>query len=72
MGGVVCLRNILSPEEASHLMSNSQQAIFHGEELLAPRQTPKLEVHPSRLSAAAYSICSQLPSISEAVPPSAT
>jgi hypothetical protein len=44
---------------------------FHGEEL-TPRSTPKLEDHPCRLSATAYSIYSQLPSILEAVPPSAT
>jgi hypothetical protein len=33
---------------------------FYGEELLAPRPTPKLEDHPCRLSATAYL---QLPSI---------
>jgi hypothetical protein len=42
---------------------------FHGEELLAPRQTLKLEDHPL---SAAYSIYLQLPSILEAVPRSAT
>jgi hypothetical protein len=35
---------------------------FYGEELLAPRPIPKMEDHP--LFAAAYSIYSQLPSIS--------
>ena len=45
---------------------------FYGEELSAPRPTPKPEDHPCRLSATAYSIYSQLPSILEAVPPSAT
>jgi hypothetical protein len=45
---------------------------FHSEELLVPRLTTKLEDHPCRLSATAYSIYSQLPSILEAVPPSAT
>jgi hypothetical protein len=44
----------------------------HGEELLAPRPTPKWRTTPCRLSATAYSIYSQLPSILEAVPPSAT
>jgi hypothetical protein len=28
-------------------MSNTKQDFFHGKELLAPRQTPKLEDHPS-------------------------
>jgi hypothetical protein len=37
---------------------------FYGEELLAPRPTPKLEDHPCRLLATAYSMYSQLPSIS--------
>ena len=45
---------------------------FFGEELLAPLPTPKLEDHPCRLSATAYAIYSQLPSILEAVPSSAT
>jgi hypothetical protein len=34
---------------------------IYGEELLVPRPTPKQEGHP--LSATAYSICSQLPSV---------
>jgi hypothetical protein len=38
--------------------------IFYGEELLAPCPTPKLEDHPCRLSTTAYSMYSQLPSIS--------
>jgi len=46
--------------------------VFYREWLLAPRPTPKLEDHPRRLSAIAYSIYSQLPSLSEAVPLSAT
>jgi hypothetical protein len=40
--------------------------------LLVTRPTNKLDDHPNRLSAAAYSTYSHLPSISEAVPPSAT
>jgi hypothetical protein len=36
--------------------------IFYGEELLAPRPSPKLEDHTCRLSATACSIYSQLPS----------
>ena len=46
--------------------------MFHGEELLAPRPTPNLKDHPCRLPPSAYSIHSQLPSILEAVTPSAT
>jgi hypothetical protein len=42
---------------------------FYGKELLAHRPTPKLDDYPIRLSATAYSIHSQLPSIFEAVPP---
>jgi hypothetical protein len=38
--------------------------IFYVEELVAPRPTPKLEDHPFRLSATAYSMYSRLPSIS--------
>jgi hypothetical protein len=34
---------------------SSNQIIFYGEYLLAPRPTPQLENHPSRLSATAYS-----------------
>jgi hypothetical protein len=45
---------------------------FHREELLAPRPTPKLEDHPCQLSATAYSIYLQRPSILEDIPPSAT
>jgi len=45
---------------------------FYGEELLAPPQPPGWRITPCRLSATAYSIYSQLPSILEAVPPSAT
>jgi hypothetical protein len=46
MGAVVYLRIVLSPEEASRLMSITEQEFFYGEELLAPRPTPKLEDHP--------------------------
>ena len=45
---------------------------FYGEELLAPSPNPKLEGHPLSLSATVYSVYSQLPSILQAVPPSAT
>jgi hypothetical protein len=38
--------------------------IFYGEELLTPRPTPSWRSTPCRLSATAYSVYSQLPSIS--------
>ena len=44
--GAVRLRIYWSPEEASHIMSISEQECFNGEGLLAPRPTPKLEDHP--------------------------
>jgi len=47
-------------------------SIFYGEELLAPRPNPIWRTTPSRLSAFAYSIYSQLLSILETVPSSAT
>jgi len=43
----------------------SYQAAFYGEELLAPRQTPNWSTTRCRLSAAAYSIQPQLPTVSE-------
>ena len=45
-GGVFYLRIVLSPEEASRLWVVLNIWIFYGEELLAPRPTPKLEDHP--------------------------
>jgi len=45
---------------------------LNGEEFLAPRSTPGWRTTPCWLFATAYSIHSQLPSILEAVPPSAT
>jgi len=45
---------------------------FYGEELVAPLSTPSWRTTPCCLSANGYSIFSQLPSILEAVPPSAT
>jgi len=45
---------------------------FYREGLLAPRPTPSWRTTPRRLSATAYSIYSQLPSLSEAIPLSAT
>jgi hypothetical protein len=40
---------------------------FYGEELLAPRPTPKLEDHTFSAYATAYSIYSQVPSTLEAL-----
>ena len=45
---------------------------FNREELLAPCPTPSWRTTTCRLSATVYSIYSQLPSILQAVPPSAT
>ena len=44
--GVFYLRIVLSPEEASRPWVILNNFFFHGEELLAPRPTPKLEDHP--------------------------
>jgi len=46
--------------------------VFYGDELLTSRPTPSWRTTPCRLSATAYSIYSQLPSILETVPPIAT
>ncbi len=43
-GGVFYLRIVLSPEESSRPCV-FQKIFFHGEELLAPDPTPKLENH---------------------------
>ena len=61
-----CSRGSISPCECF------LTKVSHGEALLAPRLNPNWRTTPRRLSATAYSIYSQLPSISEAVPPSAT
>jgi len=70
-GGVVYLWTVFSPEQASHLWMFLNN-VFYREGLLAPRPTPKLEDPPRRLSATAYSIYSQLLSLSDVVPLSAT
>ena len=44
--GVFYLRIVLSPEEASRPWVIRNNFFFHGEELLAPRWTPKLEDDP--------------------------
>jgi hypothetical protein len=43
--GVIYLWIPLSPEEASRMCFVTK--VFYGEELLAPRPTPKLEDHPA-------------------------
>jgi hypothetical protein len=43
-------------------MAFHNKLVFYGERLTT-RPTPKLKDHPCRLSAAAYSVYSQLPSI---------
>ena len=45
-GGVFYLRIVLSSEETSRLWAFHNILFFHGEELLSPRPTPKLEHHP--------------------------
>ena len=45
-GGVFYVRIVLSPQEASRPWVFLNILFFHGEELLAPRPTPKLEGHP--------------------------
>ena len=63
---------VLSPEEASHLMGNSYHLFFTERGCQHLVQPPSWRATPRQLSAAAYSIYSQLPSILEAVPPSTT
>jgi len=70
-GGVVYLRNVLSPEQASRMWVFLNKFCYR-EGLLAPRPTPSWRTTPRRLSATVYSVNSQLPSLSEAVPLSAT
>ena len=59
----------LSPR---HMYLFRNKVSFYGEELLALRPTPNWKTTPCRLSETAYSIYSQLPSILETFPPSAT
>ena len=54
-----------------HLFMFRNCASFYGEELYAPQPTNQMTT-PCRLRATAYSIYSELPSILEVVPPSAT
>jgi hypothetical protein len=63
---------IISPGPRFSVWTFRAMIRFYGEELLAPRPNPSWRIAPWRLSATAYSIYSQLPSILEADPPSAT
>jgi len=47
-------------------MNVRNMAVFYGEDVLASRSTPSWRIIPCRLSATAYSIYTQLPSIVEA------
>ena len=64
--------DFLSPGEAPHLMGDFEHWFFTEMVSLHLVQTPSCRTTPRRLSAAAYSIYSELPSILEAVPPSVT
>ena len=70
-GGVVYLRIVLSPEESSRLWVFLNTS-SNRKGLLEPRPTQSWKTTPRRLSVTAYSIYSQLPSLSEAVSLSAT
>ena len=71
-GGVVYLRIVLSPEKASRPCEYYLTWVFTGRYCQHLAQPPSWRTTPCRLSATAYSLYSQLPSISEAVLPSAT
>jgi hypothetical protein len=62
---------IISPVPWQVFMFRNK-ASFYGEELLAPRPTPSWRTTLCRLSVTVQSIYSQLPSVLEAIPPSAT
>jgi len=64
-----CLGHTKGPRQ---VLMFRNKASFYGEELWTPRPTPSGRITPCRLSVYAYSIYSQLPSILEAVLPSAT
>jgi hypothetical protein len=55
-----------NPSRSEALSVFRNKFIFYSEGLLAPRPTPSWRTTPCRLSAAAYSIYSQLPSIAGA------
>jgi hypothetical protein len=58
-----CLSKKIRPGPRLCLIFHNQ-FIFHGEGLLAPRPTPSRRITPCHLPVVAYSIYSQLPSIS--------
>ena len=64
--------NVISPSPRLSVLTIRNMIRFYGEELSAPRPTPSCRTIPCRLSATAYSIYLLLPSILEAVHPSAT
>ena len=70
-GGVVYLRIVLSPEEASCLQVFLNMNVSQGG-VVSTSPNPSWRTTPCRLSTTAYSIYSQLPSTKEAVPLSAT
>ena len=71
-GGEVYLRIILSPEQASRMWVFLNTFFLHGGVCSQLAQTPSWRTTPRQLSATAYSIYSQLASLPEAVPLSAT
>ena len=71
-GRVFYLWIVLSPKETSRLCVFLNVLFFTGRSFYRLVQPPSWRTTPCRLSATAYSIYLQLPSISEAVPPSAT
>ena len=62
----------ISPGPGFSVWTIRNMVSFSSEELLAPRPNPRGRTTHCRLSETLYSIYSQLPSILEAVPPSAT
>jgi len=71
-GGVVYLRIVLSPKESSHMRVFLNICVLQGGVVSPSPNSPSWRTTPCRLSATAYSIYSQLPSISETFPLSAT
>jgi len=70
-GVVVYLRIVLSPKESSHLCVFLNIS-FYREGLVAPHPTPKLEDHPSSAVHDCLFNIFAAPSLSEAIPLSAT
>ena len=70
--GTVLFRLYFGEEGPRQVFMIRNKASFYSAELSTPPQPPAWGTTPCRLSATAYSIYSQLPSILEVVPPSAT